>query len=156
VDSDLNRQFLAKDAYREWKRRVRAADEEVRVFSPYLDRLVVDLLGNARLDASALSVVTDLSPANGSLDYRARLLSIRRLLQQGIEVRSLARLHAKVLLVNGRLATVGSQNFTSYARTSKETTAAPSVDLAGSNLLPLLPSGTRLRSRSSSKTWNGS
>ena len=83
VSRDLNRQFLAKDAYREWKRRVRAAHEDVRVFSPYLDRLVVDLLGNARVDPSALSVVTDLSPKSGALDYRARLLSIRRLLQRG-------------------------------------------------------------------------
>jgi hypothetical protein len=51
--------------------------------------------------------------------------------------RSTARgLHEAKIVTQVR--TVGSQNFTSYARKSKETTAAPSVDLAGSNVLATL------------------
>ncbi|MCX6602519.1 MAG: phospholipase D-like domain-containing protein, partial [Acidobacteria bacterium] len=73
-----------------------------------------------------------LSPASGAGDYPAQLHALRHLIEDGVEVRSLQRLHAKVLLVDDSRATVGSQNFTRYARSSKETTALPDRDLAGS------------------------
>jgi hypothetical protein len=122
----------------------------VRVYSPYLDDLVVRLLGNTELDAEDLSVVTDLSPESGTLTYRRQLLAIRRLLSQDVEVRSLPRLHAKVLLVDGKSVTVGSQNFTSYARKSKETTAVPALDMRESRLVDTLERWTTWRSRSTS------
>jgi len=78
-------------------------------------------------------VVTDLSPRSGVLTYRPQLLAIRQLLEQGITVRSLPRLHAKVLLIDGTNVTVGSQNFTSYARDSKETTVAAELDVSESH-----------------------
>ena len=132
------REFLAADAYPHWRRRVKAAEEYVRIYCPYLDDMVVRLLGNTDLDATDLSVVTDLSPESGTLTYRRQLLTIRRLLRQGVEVRSLPRLHAKVLLVDGKSVTIGSQNFTSYARRSKETTAVPAVDMSQSRLVDTL------------------
>ena len=110
------------------------------MFTPYLDRLLVDLLSNADLDSASLTVVTDLSPSSGVLDYRAQLLAIRRLLSQGIEVRSLPRLHAKVLVVDDRLITVGSQNFTSYARRSRETTSVPGDDSSATTFIETLTS----------------
>jgi len=65
-------------------------------------------------------------------------LAIRRLISSGIEVRSLSRLHAKVLLVDGRQITLGSQNFTGYARRSKETSLAADADLGASTLVRIL------------------
>lgn len=138
VSNQVWKQFLAKDVSPVWKRRMKAAEESVRVFTPYLDQMLVRLLRTVKLDVSALSVVTDLSPSSGALSYRRQLVSIRLLLLDGIEVRSLVRLHAKVLLVDGRLVTVGSQNFTSYARSSRETTAVPDADMSGSDLLETL------------------
>jgi PLD-like domain len=138
VTKAAKREFLAADAYPHWRRRVKAAEESVRVYSPYLDDLVVRLLGNSELDAEDLSVVTDLSPESGTLTYRRQLLAIRRLLSQDVEVRSLPGLHAKVLLVDGKSVTVGSQNFTSYARKSKETTAVPALDMSESRLVDTL------------------
>jgi hypothetical protein len=138
VTKAAKREFLAADAYPHWRRRVKAAEESVRIYSPYLDGLVVRLLGNSELDAEDLSVVTDLSPESGTLTYRRQLLAIRRLLSQNVEVRSLPRLHAKVLLVDGKSVTVGSQNFTSYARKSKETTAVPALDMSESRLVDTL------------------
>lgn len=131
-------EFLAADAYPQWKRRVKAAQESVRVYSPYLDDLVVRLLDNSILLAEYLSVVTDLSPESGTHTYRKQLLAIRRLLNGGVEVRSLPRLHAKVLLVDGASVTVGSQNFTSYARHSKETTAVPALGMSESSFVETL------------------
>jgi hypothetical protein len=131
-------EFVAADIYPKWKRHVAAAAESVRVYSPYLDRLAVDLLGNSALGPENVAVVTDLSPESGPFDYRGQLLAIRRLISSGIEVRSLPRLHAKVLLVDGRQVTLGSQNFTSYARRSKETSLAADADLSASTFVRIL------------------
>jgi len=76
VATAIDRQFLAADVYPTWRRRVEAAEESVRIYSPYLDRLAVSLLNNTNLDADDLSVVTDLSPASGTMDYRAQLLAL--------------------------------------------------------------------------------
>lgn len=133
-----DREFLAADAYPHWRTRVKAAEKSIRVYSPYLDDLVVRLLGNSELDAEDLAVVTDLSPESGTLTYRRQLLAIRRLVSQDVEVRSFPGLHAKVLLVDGKSVTVGSQNFTSYARKSKEATAVPALDMSESRLVDML------------------
>lgn len=134
----LDKSWLAKDAYAVWKRRVGSATLEVRIFSPYLDSLVVRLLRNSSLGPEGHSVVTDLSPMSGALDYRRQLIAVRALLRDGIEVRTLERLHAKVLLIDGRHVTVGSQNFTSYARRSKEATVAAEDDLHESEFVATL------------------
>ena len=131
-------EFVAADIYPKWKRRVAAAAESVRVYCPYLDRLAVDLLGNSALGPENVAVVTDLSPESGPFDYRGQLLAIRRLISSGIEVRSLPRLHAKVLLVDGRQVTLGSQNFTGYGRRSKETSLAADADLGASTFVRIL------------------
>ena len=68
----------------------------------------------------------------------AQLKTLRRLVADGIVVRSLPRLHAKVLLIDGRHVTVGSQNFTRYARESSETTAVPTADLSDTAFLEKL------------------
>lgn len=65
MQEELDRTLLAKDAYRAWKRRVQNATASVRVFTPYLDRLLDRLLQNSDLDVGVLSVVTDLSPQSG-------------------------------------------------------------------------------------------
>jgi hypothetical protein len=59
-------------------------------------------------------------------------------MQRGIEVRTLPRLHAKVLLCDWRTVTIGSQNFTGYARRSREATAAPANDLSASEFTATL------------------
>lgn len=134
---DLDQQLLARSAHRLWERRVKAATASVRVFTPYLDRTLATLLNKAGPDID-LAVVTDLSPVSGVLDYAWQLHGVQRLLTSGVQVRSLRRLHAKVLLVDSRHATLGSQNFTRYGQDSKETTAAPSGDLAGSKFVGTL------------------
>lgn len=138
MQGELDRTFLAKDAYRTWKRRVQNASASIRVFTPYLDRLLDRLLQNSNLDVGTLSVVTDLSPQSGALDYRGQLLGVRSLLRRQVEVRSLPRLHAKVLVCDGSLITIGSQNFTSYARASRETTVAVEADTSQTTLMATL------------------
>lgn len=132
MTAGLNQMLLARDVYRSWKGLVKGAKQSVRVFTPYLDRMLDRLLSNSVLEVGDLSVVTDLSPESGALDYRGQLIGVRAMLRRGIEVRSLPRLHAKVIVCDGNLVTVGSQNFTSYGRSSKETTAVLSDDVSNS------------------------
>ncbi len=108
------------------------------IFSPYLDRLVLHLVGHCPLPAEQVVVVTDLSPHSGALDYVAQLKALKRLIGIGVEVRSLPRLHAKVLQVDRTVVTLGSQNFTSYARKSRECTAAPPEPVGDAQFLDTL------------------
>lgn len=124
--------LLARDVYAEWKARVKDACDSIVVFTPYLDALVVRLLFHSAMDADRLVVVTDLSPTTGALNYLAQLRAIAKLLDRGISVRSLERLHAKVLMTDGKFVTVGSQNFTTFARNSHEATSVPDTDLSDS------------------------
>lgn len=72
-----DRSLVAGDVYRTWKKRVRAASESVVVFGPYLDRLLDRLLKNSALEAEAVTVVTDLSPGSGTVDYQAQMIVVR-------------------------------------------------------------------------------
>lgn len=131
-------ELTAGDAFRRWTKRARNAQTSVRIYSPYLDELALTVLRASSLEQAAKSVVTDLSPQSGAQDYMAQLKALRRLVAEGVAVRSLPRLHAKVLMTDGRHVTVGSQNFTRYARESKETTHLPAADLSGTAFLDQL------------------
>ena len=138
MSAEVDGIYLARDAYDSWKRRVKRARKSVRVFTPYFDSMLHRLLANAVVGVDNISVVTDLSPESGALQYRRQLIGARALLKSGIELRSLPRLHAKVLICDAETITVGSQNFTSYSRQSKETTSLPTVSVAKSTLLATL------------------
>ena len=136
-------EVLARDAFGRWRRMISSATESVTVFSPYLDRLVVGLLRSSSLPPSAVTVVTDVSPTSGATDYWAQLLAVKALLDAGFVVKSLERMHAKVLLVDRARVTIGSQNFTSYARRSREVTVVPADDIAGTAALGTLETWIR-------------
>jgi hypothetical protein len=138
MEFDADAQLLASDVSRAWKSLVADAKENVRVYTPYFDFLLVRLLTGADLPTSAICVVTDLSPRSGNQQYRAQLLATRALLRIGVTVRSLGRLHAKVLLADDRVATIGSQNFTRYATESHETTVAGLQHLGKGDFLSTL------------------
>lgn len=114
----------AEDVHRDWSRAVSAATSSVRVFTPYFDRLLPRLLDRAKRRGLAVVVITDLSPTGGQ-DYPAQLRAAKRLLELGIRLKTLPRLHAKVLQVDRDIVGLGSQNFTTYARSSRETSSVP-------------------------------
>jgi hypothetical protein len=119
-----NETLRATDIHRDWKRAVSSASLSVRVFTPYFDRLLPQLLKGAKQRGLSVAVVTDLSPTGGQ-DYPAQLRAAKRLLELGISLKTLPRLHAKVLQVDRDMVGLGSQNFTTYARSSRETSIIP-------------------------------
>lgn len=97
--------------------------------------MLTRLLKNSILAPTDVQVLTDLSPESGTLSYRRQLVATRSLIQSGVEVRSLPRIHAKVLICDSDAVAVGSQNFTTYARRSRETTNVPDLSLVDSAFL---------------------
>ncbi len=130
--------FLASSVASLWGARVRSAKQSIAVYTPYFDHFLVRLLQEAAIPPSQITVVTDLSPRSGNREYGPQLRAALDLARWGVDLRSLDRLHAKVLVVDRSRVTVGSQNFTSYARRSRETTVVPRANLAGSDFLATL------------------
>jgi phosphatidylserine/phosphatidylglycerophosphate/cardiolipin synthase-like enzyme len=133
----------ATDIHREWKRAVSSASLSVRVFTPYFDRLLPQLLKGAKQRGLTVAVVTDLSPTGGQ-DYPAQLRAAKRLLKLGISLKTLPRLHAKVLQVDRDIVGLGSQNFTTYARSSRETSIIPMVHYNEARFLEQLDQWAKL------------
>lgn len=117
----------AGDIYPAWARAISKAKSRIVILTPYLDELVPKLLTKTSLEPSAITVVTDLSPDSSARDYLRQLQALATLISTSVNVRSLPRLHAKVLIVDDAYFTVGSQNFTTYARGSRETTLISTV-----------------------------
>lgn len=133
----VNREHRATDAYPAWKATIAAAQDSVVIFTPYFDALLERLIKPSVVD---VTVVTDMSPTSGARDYLPQLRSILNLLNGGVEVRHLERLHAKVLWSDGGTVIYGSQNFTTYARSSKEVTHVSRSDLTKTEVTQTLQS----------------
>ena len=120
--------LFGTDQYPRWEEAVRDAINDVLIVSPFFDELVVRLVTACRA-GSSVRVLTNLSPPReGGTSWFRQVEAAQQLLARGVDVRSLSRLHAKVLLVDGGIVSVGSQNFTTYGRRSKEASARTSID----------------------------
>lgn len=122
--SEANRIYLARDVYYFWRRRIRQADSSITVYSPFFNKSLLSLLGNTSLRNDKITIVTELNPV-ALLQVPSQLLTLKRALSEGIAVLTTPGLHAKVLLIDDRYITVGSQNFTSRGRKNKECTSVP-------------------------------
>jgi len=120
--------LFGTDQYPRWEEAVGDALSDVLIVSPFFDELVVRLVSACGTGPS-VRVLTNLSPPReGGTSWFRQVATAQQLLSRGVDVRSLPRLHAKVLLVDGDIVSVGSQNFTTYGRRSKEASARTSVD----------------------------
>lgn len=122
---EIDRLLHARSICREWGSAIRSARESVTIFSPFLDGLALSLLTkNSEIPLEAVKIITTLD-SQSLTEWPNKLWSIKKLIRNGISVFELARLHTKVLLVDDNVVIFGSQNFTNYARESKEASAGP-------------------------------
>lgn len=129
---------IAGDIYPTWAKIIAEATSRVVILTPYLDELVPKLLSKSTIDPSCVTVITDLSPDSSAREYLRQLKTLSVLISQSVNVRTLPRLHAKVLIVDDAYFTVGSQNFTTYARGSRETNVSILVEPATAAFLETL------------------
>lgn len=109
-----------EDCSENWEGLIESAKEQIVIFTPFFDMLIIELLINCELPYSDMVFVTQLDYVDSSGKNIERLLGLVSLLALGINVRVLDRLHAKALIIDERKAIFGSQNFTGYSRGSYE------------------------------------
>ena len=133
-----NRAFVARDVYSRWQRLVASAQDSITIYSPYFDKLVPFLLkANKNLDPDKISVITDFT-AESLLEMPNQLRTIKKVLSEGVSVLTLPGLHAKILLIDDKYVSIGSQNFTCRGRRNKEVSATPFEPLEGSQFIATL------------------
>src|SRR4051812_12680474 len=103
-----------------WKEEVADANGIVKLFSPFITQEAVDHVfgaeGPLRCEVYTLFRADHFAKGASSLD------TLKSLQERGARLFDLAKLHAKILLVPGKFASVGSQNFTGNGRRNKEAT----------------------------------
>ena len=105
-----------------WEDYIQEATDSIVVFTPYFDWLLVSLFSSCELPYSDIYLVTQLDRIDSRSENITRINRIVELVNLGVNVRILDRLHAKVLLVDDEHAFFGSQNFTNYSTESIEIT----------------------------------
>ena len=105
-----------------WEEYIQDASESIVVFTPYFDWLLVNLFSSCELPYSDIYLVTQLDRIDSRSENLTRINRIVELVNLGVNVRILDRLHAKVLVVDDEHAFFGSQNFTNYSTESIEIT----------------------------------
>ena len=103
-----------------WEEMVEEASDSIVVFTPYFDRILINLFAICDDANVQKTLVTELDWVATSAQDRKKLVYILHLIGEGVDVRVLNRLHAKILVVDNERAVFGSQNFTNYSTSSFE------------------------------------
>jgi hypothetical protein len=108
------------NAYSSWLEVAESAQDQLVIFSPFLDEMVMHLFEECPLGWDKLGLVTQMDWEDSSLQGFTKKIEINRLISRGVDVRYLPRLHAKAIVSDWDKAVIGSQNFTYYSQYSFE------------------------------------
>lgn len=108
------------NAYSSWLEVAHSAQSQLVIFSPFFDEMVIHLFDESGLEWGQLGLVTQMDWKDSSLPGNTKRVVMNRLLENGVDVRYLPRLHAKAIVSDWDRAVIGSQNFTYYSQDSHE------------------------------------
>lgn len=108
------------NAYSAWLGVAQSAQSHLVIFSPFLDEMVMHLFEQCPLDRDKLGLVTQMDWEDFTAQGINKKIILNRLLDIGVDVRTLPRLHAKAIVADWDNAVIGSQNFTYYSQDSYE------------------------------------
>ena len=108
------------NAYSSWLEVAHSAQSQLVIFSPFFDEMVIHLFDESGLEWGQLGLVTQMDWKDSSLPGVTKRVVMNRLLENGVDVRYLPRLHAKAIVSDWDRAVIGSQNFTYYSQDSHE------------------------------------
>tara|TARA_R110000744_G_scaffold135782_1_gene245375 strand:- start:2333 stop:3517 length:1185 start_codon:yes stop_codon:yes gene_type:complete len=97
---------------------IEQAKSSIWIFTPYLDFTLNKLLSKSLNDIEIV-IITSLEGENPFL-RGSQLKALKELISNGVVIKNLSGLHAKILLVDNNYISLGSQNFTSRGRKNKE------------------------------------
>ena len=108
------------NAYSSWLEVAKSARNELVIFSPFLDGMVEHLLEESPVAWDKLGLVTQIDWEDFSFQSIKKSVVIDQLIENGVDVRYLPKLHAKAIVADWDRAVIGSQNFTYYSQYSYE------------------------------------
>lgn len=108
------------NAYSSWLEVAESAQSQLVIFSPFLDEMAIHLFEECPLGWDKLGLVTQLDWQDTTMHGLTKKIVLRRLIDKGVDVRYLPRLHAKAIVSDWDRAVIGSQNFTYYSQQSYE------------------------------------
>lgn len=111
---------LPFNAYSSWLEIAESAQSQLVIFSPFLDEMVIHLFEECPLGWDKLGLVTQMDWEDSTLQGLTKKVVINCLINNGVDVRYLPRLHAKAIVSDWDRAVIGSQNFTYYSQYSHE------------------------------------
>ena len=126
--------FYAKDVFPEWIKLVKKAKTSITIFSPFLNEAISTLLGNA-IDTLEIRIITRLDAEYLCGNINKIKVLIAEMEKRNLVVYDLDFLHAKILLVDNIMVSIGSQNFTNEGRENKEASFAAKCSFQNSKFL---------------------
>ena len=111
---------LPFNAYSSWLEVAESAESQLVIFSPFFDEMVLHLFEKCPLEWDKLGLVTQRDWQDSTLQSFTKKYVLNQLLDNGVDVRFLRRLHAKAIVSDWDRAVIGSQNFTYYSQDSYE------------------------------------
>lgn len=114
--------YINRSIDRRWRKALGRAASAAKVFSPFITSNTAESV-TAQLDGRASEIHTVFKVelfAMGS----SSLSTLKKLIDQGHSLYHVERLHAKIVLVPGEFASLGSQNLTRGGTKNKEASAA--------------------------------
>ena len=114
-------EFYFRNIARRWQREIAKANGPVLVFSPYLTSLTAETV--LKGVASDRCVIYTRFDAEDFASGGSSLHTLRHLCEKGCTVYAVPNLHAKVVIVPGKFASVGSQNLTLGGTRNREASA---------------------------------
>lgn len=111
---------LPFNAYTSWLEVAESARSHLVIFSPFFDEMVLNLFDKCPLEADKLGLVTQMDWQDSSLQSLGKKIILNQLINSGVDVRFLPRLHVKAIVSDWDRAVIGSQNFTYYSQNSYE------------------------------------
>ena len=117
--SEYKIDYYLKSIDRRWKKEVYLATQKVIVLSPYLTPNTADIILN-NLDIANNSEIYTVFSVKNFVSGGSSIKTLKLLHERGFNLYHLPRLHAKMLIVPGKFASIGSQNFTKNGVRNKE------------------------------------
>lgn len=111
---------IPHNAYSSWLEIAESAQSQLVIFSPFLDEMIIHLFEECPLNWEKLGLVTQFDWEDTTMQGLTKKVVLRRLIDNGVAVRYLPRLHAKAIVSDWDRAVIGSQNFTYYSQQSYE------------------------------------
>lgn len=119
----LDRRLYLRSVYGRWKKEIAKGENEIRVFSPYLTSKVAERVAMAARDRGRCEIYTHFA-SEDFVSGASSIGTLRHLKESGFPLYELPGLHAKIVIVKGNFATIGSQNVTTNGTRRREATYA--------------------------------